>query len=153
MDMDKCNMMVGGPIWGLGVMDGGMAVGRLVFKMEIRIVVNIDSINDMDVERIVGPMEGSMMENSWMRNGTGRERFRLQMVPDMKVTSIKGSEKGMGPIILRMEVITLETGSKDAMKGLEVRLWLVSFDFHSGAGVCHLFVRATMAYVLCRCCA
>ena len=94
---------------GIGVMDGGMDGELLIFKMEIRAVVNIDSINDTDMESIIGLMDGSMMENSLMRSDTGRERSSFQMVHGMKVNSMKDSEKDMGPTILRMEVITLET--------------------------------------------
>ena len=122
-----------GPTMGIGAMDGGMDVELPIFKMEIRIAESIDLINDMDMESIVGRMTGCMMENLWTRSGMGKGRFSFQMVHVMKVNSTRGNVKGLGPTLLRMEDITLETWSRGVMKDLEVRYVYVvtSFDFLS----------------------
>ena len=110
-------------------MDGGTDTDVQPLPITIHMKVNIDSINDMDVESIVGQMVGSMMETLLKISDTERDLLSGRMERNMSVILIRDSEKDMGGIHFRMEDIMLEVGWMDVMKGLEVCIVIAVFEF------------------------
>merc|ERR1712150_116283 len=104
-----CIKMMDGRMRVIGVMDGGMDLEMLPLPMVIRMKVNIDLINVMDVDCTNGMMDVNTMVSSMKISVMARVPLNGQMVPFMKVTLCMDNGKVRDGIPFRMV---------DVMKGI-----------------------------------